>query len=99
MAPPAAELSKIGQSYDFTALKIAQSIKSSETYCSKARTATIKKSLQAALAGNFEPPPKVAKKTSGVFGSLLEADSAPAKFDKDHFRDPVLNPKKRPGAQ
>ena len=100
LAPPASELTKIGQSYDFTALKIAQSIKSSEAYCNKARTASVKKSLQAALAGNFEPPPKkVAKTASGGFGSLLETDAAPEKFDKDHLFDPILNPKKRPGAE
>ena len=76
LAPPAAELNKIGQSYDYTALKIAQSIKSTEKYCSKTRTASIKKSLQAALAGNFEPPPKkVTKKSTGVL--------APNRFGQD----------------
>jgi hypothetical protein len=100
LAPASSELTKIGQSYDFTALKITQSIKSSEAYCSKSRTASIKKSLQAALAGNFEPPPKkVAKTASGGLGSLLDSDAAPEKFDKDHIFDPILNPKKKPGAE
>lgn len=94
-----ADLTKISQSYDYTAIKVAQSIKNSESYCDKARTAAIKTSLQAALAGNYEPPAKKAEKAaSGGLGNFFESDSTPEKFDKDNIYDPILNPKKRPGA-
>lgn len=98
LAPAPADLTKIGQSYDYTALKVAQSIKNSEAYCNEARTAAIKKSLQSALAGNYEAPAKETKKASGGLGDFFDVDSAPEKFDKDNIYDPILNPKKRPGA-
>lgn len=88
-------LTKAGQSYDYTALKVAASIKDSEAYCSKARTASIKKSLQVTLAGNFEPPVKKVAATSGGLAGLLESDSAPEAFDRGAIYDPVFNDAKK----
>ncbi len=88
-------LTKTGQSYDYTALKVAASIKDSETYCSKARNASIKKSLQSALTGNFEPPVKKAAATSGGLAGLLESDSTPKPFDRGAIYDPVFNDAKK----
>ncbi|MFY0615655.1 MAG: hypothetical protein JXQ99_29270 [Hyphomicrobiaceae bacterium] len=88
-------LSKTSQSYDYTALKVASAIKQSETYCTKARTASIKTSLQGALAGNYDPPVKNAVAQSSGLADLLETDNAgPEKFDRDSIYDPVLNEKK-----
>ena len=81
-------VTKAGQSYDYTALKVAASIKDSAVYCTKARTASVKKSLQGALAGNFEPPVKKAATTSGGLANLLEADSTPKAFDPEEIFDP-----------
>lgn len=85
-------ITKAGQSYDYTALKVASTIKQTETYCTKARTASIKTSLQGALAGNFEPPVKKVVAQSSGLANLFETDSAgPEKFNRDKIFDPVLN--------
>ena len=89
-------LTKAGQSYDYTALKVASSIKESDAYCTNARTASIKTSLQNALAGNFDPPVKKVVAQSSGLADLFETDSAgPEKFNKDKIYDPVLNDDER----
>lgn len=87
-------LAKIGQSYDYTARKVAASIKDSEAYCNNVQTASIRKSLQGALAGNFEPPPKKVA-SSGGLADIFGYEGEPEKFDADEFYDPVLNSKKK----
>lgn len=89
-------LATIGKSYDYTALKVAASIKDSEAFCGRARTASIRKSLQGALAGNFEPPPKKAVASSGGIGDIFSYEAEPEKFDTDALFDPVLSGKKKP---
>lgn len=89
-------LAKIGQSYDYTALKVAASIKDSEAYCNKVQTASIRKSLQGALAGNYEPPPKKADASGGGIAGLFSYEAAEQeKFDPDALFDPVLSGKKK----
>jgi len=85
-------LAQTGQTYDFTVKKIAASIKEPGTYCTTARTASVKKSLTAALAGNFEPPvKKVAKDTSGFWSDLTDDDGTEKKWNPNEIYDPVLN--------
>ena len=76
-----ADLTKTGQSYDYTVKSIASKITNSEAYCTKERTASIKTSLQAALAGNFEPPVKKVVAQQGGLFDVFEADDVPKKFD------------------
>jgi hypothetical protein len=94
---PADVLAKTGQSYDFTAKKIAAAITAPDSYCTPARTASVKNSLNAALAGNFEPPvKKVAKDTGGFWSDLTDGDATEKKWDPNEIYDPVLNkPKDR----
>lgn len=84
---PLETVTKAGQSYQFTETRVAASIKDSATYCTKVRTTSIKKNLQQALAGNFEPPVKKAVAQQGI-ASLLEQDSAPKPFNKEAVFDP-----------
>lgn len=89
-------LTKAGQSYDYTALKVAASIKETEAYCSNDRTASIKNSLQKMLAGNFEPPVKKPVAASGGLASILESDVArPEKFDPETIYDPAMSGRRR----
>lgn len=82
-------VTKAGQSYQFTETRVAASIKDSEIYCTTARTNAIKKNLQKALAGNYEPPVKKAVVQQGI-ASLLEGDAPPKPFNKEAVFDPSM---------
>lgn len=86
-------LAKLGQAYDYTNRTVAGKIADSESYCaSDTRTATIKSSLQQALAGNFEAPaPKKQESSGGIFAGLESQDTGPKAFNPDHIYDPLLN--------
>jgi hypothetical protein len=90
---PADALAKTGQAYDFTAKTIAATITAPDTYCTPSRTASVKNSLSAALAGNYEPPvKKVTQNTGGFFGDLVEDDGTKKeKWNPNEIYDPVLN--------
>ena len=83
---PLETVTKAGQSYQFTETRVAASIKDSAAYCTKARTASIKKNLQQALAGNFEPPVKKAATQQGI-AQLIESDELPKPFDREAVFD------------
>lgn len=92
------ELSQAEKTYVYTSKSIALKIPNAEAYCTKERTASIKTSLTAALAGNFEPPPKkVAKKESGGLLGLFDTDVVKEeKWDPNTIYDPMMNdPNKR----
>ena len=83
------------RSYVYTTKSIALKIPDPEAYCTTARSAKIKTSLQAALAGNYEPPVKqqvVTKNKGGGILGVFEADeTGPEKWDPNTIYDPVLN--------
>ena len=84
---PLEVVTKAQQSYQFTETRVAASIKNSETYCTTERTRGIKKSLQKALAGNYEPPVAKAVVDQGI-ASLIESDEVPKPFNRDAAFDP-----------
>jgi len=88
-------LAQTERTYVYTTKSIALKIPDAEAYCTKARSARIKTSLQAALAGNYEPPveQKVAAKNKGggVLGLFETDDAGPEKWDPNTIYDPILN--------
>ena len=87
----------IERAYDFTHRRISAKVNKSANYCSAARNASIKKALNVALGGNFEPPRKATKSNDGgLFGSL-EPKSGREVFNPNHIYDPQMyeNPTKR----
>ncbi len=87
---PPEMLAKSQTVYDYTVRIAAAKIQNSETYCTKDRTAAIKKLLTQGLAGNFEAPPKKIERSAGLF-DFFDVDTRPEKFNPDHIYDPVLN--------
>jgi len=91
--PPDA-LAQTERSYVYTTKSIALKIPNAEVYCTAARTEKIKTSLQAALAGNFDPPVKkvVAATDNGGLLGLFDGDGEPEKkWDPNTIYDPILN--------
>ena len=91
---PAELVTKASQSYDFTDKKISAKIATDQTYCSATRTAQIKKALQRALAGDFEPPRnKKPKDNSGLLAGYEAPSGGREVFNPGHIYDPLLNEK------
>ena len=52
---------KIEHAYDYTRQSVADSIKDDINYCSKDRTAAIRRDLNRYLAGDYEPTARMAR--------------------------------------
>ncbi len=87
-----ATLHKVETAYDFARLRVTRQIAKAEGYCSKAKTAQIRSSLNRYLAGDFQSVRKrqVAQQTG--FGWFDNEPSGKV-FNLESIHDPLLNDK------
>ena len=55
---PSEQMTKLGQSYDFTRASVSKQITDAEDYCSEQRTREVSTALTKQLAGDFRAPKK-----------------------------------------
>ena len=77
-------LAKAEKSYDYTFATVAKSIAGDSDYCSEQQTATIKRDLTNALAGDFSDPGKKAAANVGLF--------TPRRTEKPMNREEIFDP-------
>ena len=81
------QMTKLGQSYDFTHATISKQISNPEEYCSEQRTRQVSADLTKQLAGDFRAPKKAElPKSVGWFG---EASNKPMNTEE------IFNPLQR----
>lgn len=80
------QMTKLGQSYDFTQTTVSKQISNPQEYCTEQRTRQVSTDLQKQLAGDFRAPKKPALPASAGWWDTASSQKA---MD----REEIFNPK------